>query len=215
MAAQSQGFGTASGVGRGWPGRAKGEWQHRRFSGSGGDGLQPARKAERPKRPGAVVMVMAWVEAEAAGWPWWRQTQAKLKNCRGDKRLPGGQSRLCSLARGCTMMVGLVTVGCLLPRRAVGFSQVWRRWLFGLAVSLRPTVRAADTATPWARRGGGSSEGALPAVVVGRRRRAADAIVGHKEAEVKALLKVKVRAETVERCGFEAAKRQAKPSQAG
>ena len=41
-----------------------------------------------------------------------------------------------------------------------------------------PTVRAADTASPWARRGGWSGEVALPAVVVGRRRRAADAIVG-------------------------------------
>ncbi len=41
----------------------------------------------------------------------------------------------------------------------------------------RPTPRAADTASPWARRGGWSGEVALPAVVVGRRRRAADAIV--------------------------------------
>ena len=42
---------------------------------------------------------------------------------------------------------------------------------------LRPTVRAADTASPWARRGGWSGEVASPAVLVGRRRRAADAIV--------------------------------------
>ena len=49
--------------------------------------------------------------------------------------------------------------------------------VFGLAASLRPTVRAADTATPWASRGGWSGEVALPAVVVGRLRRAADAIV--------------------------------------
>jgi len=68
-----------------------------------------------PERPNAAVTVVAWVEAEAAGWPWWRQTQAKLKNARGDKRLAGRQSRLCSLARGCTMMVGLVAVGYLLP----------------------------------------------------------------------------------------------------
>jgi len=40
-----------------------------------------------------------------------------------------------------------------------------------------PTQRAADTATPWARRGGWSGEVASLAVVVGRRRRAADAIV--------------------------------------
>ena len=40
------------------------------------------------------------------------------------------------------------------------------------------TPRAADTASPWARRGGWSGEVALPAVMVGRRRRAADAIVG-------------------------------------
>jgi len=75
------------------------------------------------------------------------------------------------------MMVGLVTVGCLLPRRAVGFLQVCRRWFFGLAASLRPTPRAADTASPWASRGGWSGEVASPAVVVGRHRRAADAIV--------------------------------------
>ncbi len=40
------------------------------------------------------------------------------------------------------------------------------------------TPRAADTASPWARRGGWSGKNVLPAVVVGRRRRAADAIVG-------------------------------------
>jgi len=39
------------------------------------------------------------------------------------------------------------------------------------------TGRAADTASPWARRGGWSGEVASPAVVVGRLRRAADAIV--------------------------------------
>ena len=47
----------------------------------------------------------------------------------------------------------------------------------GLAVWLCPTPRAADTASPWARRGGWSGEVASPAVVVGRLRRAADAIV--------------------------------------
>ena len=40
------------------------------------------------------------------------------------------------------------------------------------------TQRAADTASPWARRGGRSGKNSLPAVVVGRHRRAADAIVG-------------------------------------
>ena len=78
------------------------------------------------------------------------------------------------------MMVGLVTAGCLLPRRAVGFSQVCRRWFFGLATGLRPTVRAADTASPWASRGSWSGKNPLLAVVVGRRRRAADAIVGRE-----------------------------------
>ena len=48
-----------------------------------------------------------------------------------------------------------------------------------LDVMYCPTPRAADTASPWARRGGWSGEVALPAVVVGRLRRAADAIVGH------------------------------------
>ena len=76
------------------------------------------------------------------------------------------------------MVVRLVAVACLFPRRAVGFSQVCRRWFFGLAAGLRPTVRAADTASPWASRGGWSGEEASPAVVVGRLRRAADAIVG-------------------------------------
>ena len=47
-----------------------------------------------------------------------------------------------------------------------------------LGGGLRPTPRAADTASPWASRGGWSGEVALPAVVVGRHRRAADAIVG-------------------------------------
>jgi len=47
---------------------------------------------------------------------------------------------------------------------------------------LRPTRRAADTASPWASRGGWSGEVASPAVVVGRRRRAADALVGRTEA---------------------------------
>ena len=47
------------------------------------------------------------------------------------------------------------------------------------AVRFGPTQRAADTATPWASRGGWSGEVASPAVVVGRLRRAADAIVGH------------------------------------
>ena len=41
------------------------------------------------------------------------------------------------------------------------------------------TPRAADTASPWACRGGWLGEVALPAEVVGRHRRAADAIVGH------------------------------------
>ena len=45
---------------------------------------------------------------------------------------------------------------------------------------LRPTERSADTATPWARRDGWSGEVAPPAVVVGRLRRAADAIVGQR-----------------------------------
>ena len=48
----------------------------------------------------------------------------------------------------------------------------------GLAVWLCPTPRAADTASPWARRGGWSGKVASPAVVVGQRRRAADAHVG-------------------------------------
>ena len=43
---------------------------------------------------------------------------------------------------------------------------------------VRLTGRAADTASPWARRGGWSGEVASPTVVVGRLRRAADAIVG-------------------------------------
>ena len=47
----------------------------------------------------------------------------------------------------------------------------------GFAVNRGLTVRAADTASPWARRGGWSGEVASPAVVVGRLRRAADAIV--------------------------------------
>jgi len=46
-------------------------------------------------------------------------------------------------------------------------------WLVGY----RPTERATDTASPWARRGGWLGEVASPAVVVGRLRRAADAIV--------------------------------------
>ena len=46
------------------------------------------------------------------------------------------------------------------------------------ALSLVLTPRAADTASPWPRRGGWSGEVASPAVAVGRRRRAADAIVG-------------------------------------
>ena len=41
-----------------------------------------------------------------------------------------------------------------------------------------PTPRAADTASPWACRGGWSGEVASPAVVVGRLCRAADAHVG-------------------------------------
>ena len=40
-------------------------------------------------------------------------------------------------------------------------------------------MRAADTAAPWARRGGWSGEVASPAVAGGRLRRAADAIVRH------------------------------------
>ena len=40
------------------------------------------------------------------------------------------------------------------------------------------TPRAADTASPWASRGGWSGKVELPAVVIGRHRRAADAIVG-------------------------------------
>ena len=39
------------------------------------------------------------------------------------------------------------------------------------------TPRAADTASPWARRGGWSGENSSLAVLVGRHRRAADAIV--------------------------------------
>ncbi len=52
------------------------------------------------------------------------------------------------------------------------------------AVRFGPTQRAADTATPWASRGGWSGEIASPAVVVGRLRRAADAIVGRGGAAV-------------------------------
>ena len=55
--------------------------------------------------------------------------------------------------------------------------------LYGRTViesGFRPTPRAADTASPWARRGGWSGEVASPAVVVGRLRRAADAIVGRR-----------------------------------
>ncbi len=44
------------------------------------------------------------------------------------------------------------------------------------------TLRAADTASPWARRGGWSGGVASPAVVVGRHRRAADALVGQSGA---------------------------------
>ena len=147
-----------SSVVRGLVGQKASE-RRRWLDGSGGDRLQAVMKGKRPKRPGVVVTVAAWVEAEAAGWPRWRQTQAKLKNARGGKSLSGGQSWLCSLARSCcTMMVGLAAVGYLLPRRAVGFSQVWRRWFFGLAAGLRPTVRAADTASPWASRGAGRAK---------------------------------------------------------
>ncbi len=52
---------------------------------------------------------------------------------------------------------------------------------------LCPTPRAADTASTWARRGGWSDEVASPAVVVGRVRRAADAIVGQGAEEGSAL----------------------------
>ncbi len=52
---------------------------------------------------------------------------------------------------------------------------------------LRPTVRAADTASPWACRGGWSGKVASPAVVVGRHRRAADALVGREAEEGSAL----------------------------
>ncbi len=56
---------------------------------------------------------------------------------------------------------------------------VGRMWFFAIASNREcPTPRAADTAAPWARRGGWSGEEASPAVVVGRRRRAADALVG-------------------------------------
>ncbi len=92
------------------------------FTGSSGDRPQAVMKGKRPKRPGVAVMAVAWVEAEAAGWLWWRQTQAKLKKLRGDKRLRGRQSRLCSLARGCTMVVGLVAVRLLAPPKS--------RWVF-------------------------------------------------------------------------------------
>ena len=47
-----------------------------------------------------------------------------------------------------------------------------------LDVMYCPTPRAADTASPRARRGGWSDEKSSLAVVVGRRRRAADALVG-------------------------------------
>ncbi len=57
------------------------------------------------------------------------------------------------------------------------------RRVFVQAVGLRPTPRAADTASPWARRGGWPGEVASPAVVVGRLRRAADAIVGRIDSE--------------------------------
>ena len=53
-----------------------------------------------------------------------------------------------------------------------GISQIVSHKYSGL------TPRAADTASPWARRGGWSGEVASPAVVIGRLRRAADAIVG-------------------------------------
>ena len=49
------------------------------LNGGGGDRPQAWRQGKGKKRPGAVVTVVAWGEAEAAGWRWWRQTQAKLK----------------------------------------------------------------------------------------------------------------------------------------
>jgi len=61
-----------------------------------------------------------------------------------------------------------------------------------------PTPRAADTASPWACRGGWSGEVASPAVVVGRLRRAADAHVRPVEVEAEAV----VGKSGLERCGF-------------
>jgi len=52
--------------------------------------------------------------------------------------------------------------------------------IWPLACDYGLTPRAADTASPWARRGGWSGKNVLPAVVVGRRRRAADALVGRE-----------------------------------
>ena len=49
-----------------------------------------------------------------------------------------------------------------------------------------PTARAADTASPWASRGGWSGKIELPAVVVGRHRRAADALVRQRMVEAEA-----------------------------
>ena len=120
---------------------------------------------------------------------------------------PKGCCRLCHIehpASAQSVFKARVSKGACFPRwRAVKWRWGLLAWVLavskrrGLSANLpacvcsggglRPTVRAADTASPWARRGGWSGEVASPAVVVGRPRRAADAIVGRKKAETEAL----------------------------